>query len=96
VLKLYLENSRVLIFRNLFERRKDMWVYITVALAGIIVGFFLRMIQSSIHDVKDVAGVLNIVKVGDNPEDLLLELDESPGKLSDGQLVTLYVRATRR
>lgn len=73
-----------------------MWVYIMVALAGIIVGFFLRIFQSAIHDSKDIAGVLNVVKVGDNPEDLLLELDDSPGKLTDGQLVTLYVRATRR
>lgn len=83
-------------FRNLFERRKDMWQYVVAVLVGIIVGFLFRIFQSAMHDSEKTAGVLNVVKIGDNSEDLLLELDEPPGKLTDGQIITLYVRATRR
>jgi len=74
-----------------------MWLYIAVALlGGFLLGFVARMFQSAIHDANKTAGVLNVVTVGDNPEDLLLQLDESPGKLTDGQIITLYVKATRR
>lgn len=73
-----------------------MWVYITVALAGFLAGFIARVVQQSITDVKRSIGTLNVVKIGDAPEDLLLELEEPPDKLQNGQTITLYVRATRR
>ena len=73
-----------------------MWVYITVALVGFLVGFFARMVQQSFTDVRESIGTLNVVKIGDNPEDLLLELEEPPDKLLNGQTITLLVKTTRR
>ena len=73
-----------------------MLVYITVALAGFLVGFIARMVQQSFTDVRRSIGTLNIVKIGDSPEDLLLELEEPPDKLLNGQAITLLVKATRR
>lgn len=73
-----------------------MWIYITVALAGFIAGFIARIIQQSITDVRKSVGTLNVVKIGDNPEDLLLELEEPPDKLLNGQAITLLVKTTRR
>ena len=73
-----------------------MWIYIAVALAGFLVGFIARMIQQSITDVRKSVGILNVVKIGDSPEDLLLELEEPPDKLLNGQAITLLVKATRR
>lgn len=73
-----------------------MWIYITVALAGFLVGFIARMVQQSFTDVAKSIGTLNVVKIGDNPEDLLLELEEPPDKLLNGQAITLLVKTTRR
>jgi hypothetical protein len=73
-----------------------MWIYNTVALAGFLVGFIARMVQQSVTDVRKSIGILNIVKIGDNPEDLLLELEEPPERLLNGQAITLLVKATRR
>ena len=75
-----------------------MWIYVCVALGGIIAGFFLRMIQSSIYDIlhSKTVGTLRVVKVGSGQEDLLLELEEPPSNLLDGQIITLDVTVTRR
>ena len=73
-----------------------MWVYITVALVGFLVGFFARMVQQSFTDVRESIGTLNVVKIGSDPEDLLLELEEPPNKLLNGQTITLLVKTTRR
>lgn len=78
------------------ERGQSMWVYLTVALGGFLIGFIARMIQQSFTDVRKSVGTLNVVKIGDNPEDLLLELEEPPDKWLNGQAIMLLVKTTRR
>lgn len=73
-----------------------MWIYITVALAGFLVGFIAGIIKQSMADARKSVGTLNVVKIGDNPEDLLLELEEPPDKLLNDQAITLLVKTTRR
>ena len=73
-----------------------MWPYLAAILGGVLIGFVLRMIQQSFTDVRRSIGTLNIVKIGDAPEDILLELEEPPDKLLNGQTIMLLVQATRR
>ena len=75
-----------------------MWYIIAAVLGGFILGFLARMIQQSVWEVlhTETAGTLRVVKFEDNPEDLLLQLNEPPSKLRDGQLISLDVAVTRR
>ena len=75
-----------------------MWYIIVAALGGFLLGFLARMIQQSIWEVlhTETAGTLRVVKFEDNPEDLLLQLNEPPSKLRDRQIISLDVAVTRR
>lgn len=75
-----------------------MWYIIVAVLGGFVLGFLARVIQQSIWEVlhTETAGTLRVVKFEDNPEDLLLQLNEPPSKLRDGQLISLDVAVTRR
>lgn len=72
-------------------------LYVVAALGGILVGFVLRMIQTSIYAAKHSSsiGTLNVVKVGDDRADILLELYDSPEKLSQGRAIVDIVRSRR-
>ena len=75
-----------------------MWYIIVAVLGGFILGFLARVIQQSIWEVfhTETAGTLRVVKFEDNPEDLLLQLNEPPSKLRDRQIISLDVAVTRR
>lgn len=73
-----------------------MW-YVIAALGGVLVGFVLRMIQTAVHAARHSTsiGTLNIVKVGNDRADILLELHDSPEKLSQGRAIVDIVRSRR-
>ena len=67
-------------------------------LCGCLLGFVARMIQSAIYDASHsrYAGTLNVVKFEGDRSELLLDLDDSPDNLKDGDMVIFTVRVTRR
>lgn len=75
-----------------------MWVYLVVFLVGAIAGFFARMIQHAIYEAThtNVVGTLNVVSFTDGRDEMLLELNDSPDKLINGQFISLDVRKSRR
>ena len=75
-----------------------MWYIVVAVLGGFIFGFLFRMFQHALWEIThtETAGTLRVVKFEDNPEDLLLQLNEPPSNLRDGQLITLDVAVTRR
>lgn len=75
-----------------------MWTYIALFLAGAVFGFFARIIQHAFYEAShtETIGTLNVVSFENGQNDLLLELNDSPDKLLNGQFVTLDVRKSRR
>ena len=75
-----------------------MWTYVALFLAGAVFGFFGRIIQHAIYTAThtEITGTLNVVSFENGQNDLLLELNDSPDKLLNGQFVTLDVRKSRR
>lgn len=67
-------------------------------MVGILLGFVARMVQSAIYDANHsrYMGMLNVVKFEGDRSELLLDLDDSPDELKDGDLVIFSVRVTRR
>ena len=74
-----------------------MWSYIAAVLGGMILGYFVRMVQQAYYFAHhgNYAGTLSIVEFN-NTQDMLLELNEPPDNLKNGSLVVMEVRRTRR
>ena len=73
-----------------------MWaVYLTIGFVCLFLGFCLGIFLGSISHSEPI-GIMNVVEWPDGTFDLLLQLEDQPNNLVDGQEVNVKVHRTRR
>lgn len=73
-----------------------MWgIYVSIGLVCLSLGFVIGILfwpEGKEHPI----GVMNVVEWSDGTYDLLLQLEDQPSSLADGQEVMVKVHKTRR
>ena len=73
-----------------------MWaIYLAIGFVCLFLGFCLGLIAGSSGHVNPI-GIMNVIEWPDGTFDLLLQLEDQPNNLVDGQEVNVKVHRTRR
>lgn len=73
-----------------------MWaIYLAIGFVCLFLGFCLGIIVGSSGHANPI-GIMNVVEWPDGTFDLLLQLEDQPNNLVDGQEVNVKVHRTRR
>ena len=73
-----------------------MWaIYLTIGFVCLFLGFVLGILLAG-DGQQEAIGTMNVVEWPDGTFDLLLQLENQPNNLQNGQEVTVRVHRTRR